>query len=195
MFRRTLCSLLVASATLAGTEAALAQNPVNRPQAAPERLIIGDGYVVKVRRGQAEQRIVGDLAGASPYWIVLRCRSVSNEAGVPEAPRNSLGPTKIFQNVGRTVTDELVWIPCEAALVERHSPRASRLPPPNLTDEAPPRQAPCTVELAAGFQVARQEGEILGWTGPTLALAQQAGRTGQRIAHDQILCIRFRQPR
>ena len=48
-----------------------------------ERLIIGDGYLVKVRRGNAEERLVGDLAKANDRWLVLHCRSIGNEVGVP----------------------------------------------------------------------------------------------------------------
>jgi hypothetical protein len=184
--------------TLAGLSAPAAAQ-VAAPQAAPtaaaEPMIAGDGYLVKVRRGDAEQRLVGDLVKANDRWIVLHTRTLGGEASAPAAPKNALGQGKVIKNAARKTIDELLWIPRDAAVIQRHHPRASRLPSVQIQDDSPPRQNPCTVELADGYQVARREGEFLGWAGSELALAQTPDQPPQRIAYGLILCLRFRQSR
>ncbi len=177
-------------------------------------LVVGDGYTIRAERHGAVQRFTGNLVKLNDRWLVLRSVAENRrEYGVPVLAKIPvLGHAFTKSSVGQS--DEFLWIPREAATVEKRTPAAS--PPPVIPTlaEAPPAQTTCAVELAVADKVVRRLGgleavkdgsltlsvpkkvsvpvppKLLSFR-PTTTTRQETHYDRQQLARADILCVRI----
>jgi len=85
------------------------------------KLVIGDWYKLQVKRRGVSAQFQGALVKLNDQWIVLRIVSEGRtEFGVPVVSKIPFAG-RLFKNVGIGRTDDMLWIPREAATVEQRT--------------------------------------------------------------------------
>jgi hypothetical protein len=131
----------------------------------------GDIYEIRAERRGIGERLRGTLVKVTPRWIVLHVETAQQitdaKTGWGDAPL--IGP--FFRRKRTEKVEQFVWVPRDAALIEKHQPLAEpeAIPPPPGDD--PPRHMACTVELAGRTQVGRRDGGLEAVTAKQLTLA------------------------
>jgi hypothetical protein len=86
-----------------------------------ETLVVGDWYKLRVKRRGVSAHFEGGLVKINDQWIVLRIVSEGRtEFGVPVVSKIPFAG-RLFKNVGIGRTDDMLWIPREAATVEQRT--------------------------------------------------------------------------
>ena len=119
-----------------------------------DSLVIGDGYLLRVERNGVRKQFRGNLVKLTDRWIILRRQSVSSASH--QIPLLSGIPIvgSIFHTSIPERHDEFLWIPREAATVEKRiqAAKPSEVKAPQGDD--PPVKVACAVEavaVGAGF--------------------------------------------
>lgn len=132
---------------------------------------VGDIYEIRAERRGIGERMRGSLVKVTPRWIVLHVVSqqkrVEAASGWADAPL--IGP--LFRKSRLETAEQFVWVPREAALIEKHQP----LPEPDVVatppGDDPPKNVACTVQLAGHHEVARRDGGLEAVTARQLTLS------------------------
>jgi hypothetical protein len=164
---------------------------VDRVPAADADLVLGDGYTMEVRRGNAAETYSGPLVQVTDKWVVLRKMVVAGSDGGIPYPKDIPLIGGLFGHSTRLTQELDVWIPREAATIESHLKVAQRpAEMPHLT-EAPPLDSECYVEVAAGDQVDVTRGMVtaLGAAGLTMVSHSNDGNQAWRISRGELLVV------
>jgi hypothetical protein len=152
-----------------------AETGESQPNSSEAVLAIGDTCTVKTERHGARQQFNGELIKLNDRWLVLR-RASGNASD-----RHASVWSKIFFAGAKNdpakdlTTYEYLWIPRDAATIEKKTPASGPPNVPATMGEAPPVQVYCAVELAVGGRVARHSGgmEALSDDKLTLSVSKQ----------------------
>lgn len=185
-----------------------------------QRLVVGDGYTIVAQRNGIRERLMGDLVKANDRWIVLRSVSEGrHEYGVPVLSSVPFVGKRMFRSVGIGRTDELLWIPREAAQITGRTLAADKPAIDTPQGEDPAPQSDCTVQLVTEQRTAQREGKVVATSDGELTLAiktvaavhkpravlsripvvgssfysttYETRRTKERLALETVLCVRM----
>ena len=113
-----------------------------------------------------------DARRANDRWIVLRSVSEGrHEYGVPVLSSVPFIGKRMFRNVGIGRTDELLWIPREAAQITGRTLATDKPAIEAPQGEDPTPQGDCTVQLVTERRTAQREGKVVATTDGELTLA------------------------
>jgi hypothetical protein len=126
-----------------------------------EHLVVGDGYFIQVEQHGVQQVLSGNFAKQTDHWIVLHQLSEGrNETGVPVVSKFPY-VNRLFKNVGIGRTDELLWIPRDAATIRGRiraiNPASAEAP---ISDEPSTRTLCRVIFVGDDHKVAEHEGKI-----------------------------------
>ena len=185
-----------------------------------ERLVVGDGYTIVAQRNGIRERLMGDLVKANERWIVLRSVSEGrHEYGVPVLSSVPFVGKRMFRNVGIGRTDELLWIPREAAQITGRTLATDKPAVDAPQGEDPALQSDCTVQLVTEQRTVQREGKVVATSDSELTLAietveavhkpravlsripvvgdsfysttYETRRTKERLVLEAVLCVRM----
>jgi len=185
-----------------------------------ERLVVGDGYTIVAQRNGIRERLMGDLVKANDRWIVLRSVSEGrHEYGVPVLSSVPFVGKRMFRNVGIGRTDELLWIPREAAQIMGRTLATDKPAIDSPQGGDPALQSDCTVQLVTEQRTVQREGKVVATSDSELTLAietveavhkpravlsripvvgdsfysttYETRRTKERLALEKVLCVRM----
>lgn len=132
---------------------------------------VGDIYEIRAERRGIGERMRGSLVKVTPRWIVLHVVSTQKQTEAPSgwADAPLIGP--LFRKTRMEKAEQFVWVPRDAALIEKHQPlpEPDTIAPPPGDD--PPRNTGCTVQLAGHNAVARRDGGLEAVTAKKLTLS------------------------
>lgn len=125
---------------------------------ADNSLVVGDGYFLRVERNGAGKQFRGDLVKLTDRWIVLRRISVSSlRREIPVLSTIPLVGGVFYASIPER-HDEFLWIPREAATVEKRIQPAKPLVIKAPEGDEPPTKVACAVELVVGKKAVQREG-------------------------------------
>lgn len=132
---------------------------------------VGDIYEIRAERRGIGERMRGSLVKVTPRWIVLHVvtsqKRIEPQSGWADAPL--IGP--LFRKSRSETVEQFVWVPRDAALIEKHQP----LPEPDAMaappGDDPPRNTACTVQLAGHNEISRRDGGLEAVTAKRLTLS------------------------
>lgn len=146
--------LLLASATAWAQGAGEAATPAN-----DLGLVLGDGYTIRAEQHGAVQRFTGSLVKLNDRWIVLHSVSDGRHEFSALSKLPLVGRT-MFRKADAGHTDEYLWIPREAAAVEKRTPSAQPPAAAPILGDAPAVRTLCAIEVAVGDKVVRHQGGL-----------------------------------
>jgi hypothetical protein len=175
--------------TKSGTDAKLGADGKPAPR---ERLVVGDGYTLEVKRGGVTQSFGGNLLKATEKWIVLRRMATGrNDYGVP-----LLSALPKFGNYFRRSYESLVeddlWIPREAATIVSHRHVDTTAAARHIPANEPPPKAHCAVGFVQGEKVVRRDAQLSAIDADHVTLLLMTpfhSQYQQQISRGDILCI------
>jgi len=161
---------LIAVVLVLATAGANSQE-VDEAPSADDGFVVGDAYTIRAERHGIQQRFIGDLVKINDHWIVLRYVSIGRHDH--DMPVLSKIPFvgRMFRSASVGRTDEYLWIPRDAATVEKRTQTADRATAQPPADDAPPQHAACSVQLVVGDKVARREGGMEAVTDDELTIS------------------------
>jgi hypothetical protein len=152
---------------------ALAKAP--RGETVDPALVVGDAYTIRVERHGTHKEFDGELVKANDRWIVLRhVTGGRRELSIPLISKLPLVGDG-FRIRAIAARDEFLWIPREAATVEKHTASADPATAQPAIGDEPTLKVACAVEIAAGERIVRREGgmEALSDQAVTIAVPRK----------------------
>jgi len=210
--RTTGIRILLVSWTVLAAAPAKAAEPASVAQTSDGQMVVGDDVRIRVERHGTREQLAGMLVKLNEHWIVLRCKQVQRtRKGIPYAMDIPL-IGGWFAKTHNVSSDEHLWIPREAATIEKRSPSNGKSNWQVPAEESPPTKIACKVDIALHGKLEQRQGGLQDVTDEQLVVSvpkvvsvtatQNAlGIGGQkkhdetryereRLARQDVLCVR-----
>jgi len=182
---------LIPDFTTAEEEPAEEETPPPAGQPPRQKLVIGDAYMLEVKRGGISKSFGGNLLAANNDWIVLRRVAGSrNDYGVPLLS----GLPKVgnyFRRSYESMVEDDLWIPREAAAIQQHH-RVNTAPAQHTVGKNPPSQSHCAIAFAHEDKFVRRDGDLKTVNPETVSVMLTTpfhSQYEQQISRKELLCI------
>jgi hypothetical protein len=167
--------------------------PAASAKAAPrDKLVIGDAYMLEVKRGGVTRTFGGNLLKATDKWIVLRRVAAGrNDYGIPLLSALPKVGTMFRRSYESLVEDDL-WIPREAATIESHRQVKSAATTKPVLGSEPPTRSRCGVAYGHGEKFVLHEGELTAIAEDKVTLLTTGifySQYHQKISRGDLFCI------
>lgn len=155
----------------------------------PSDLNVGDGCIVQVVRNRVQQKYEGGVAMVNDRWLVLiNRREYRTERKVPILSSSPL-VGRYFHRSGIGRAELFVWIPMEAAVVQKRLEGSWGIPNAPET-KMPPPGANCTVDhLSCVERASTGWMKLEGISGTTLTLSGLRSSDRREFSIQQIFGI------